>query len=166
VKVDGREEFAREVALKALDRAPRSRAQLAEIMAQKDVPAEVVGAVLDRFEAVGLVDDQALAGMLVRARHSERGLVGRALAEELRRKGIDDQAAAVAMAQISDEDAAAAAERVARKRLSSSRGLPRETRLRRVAAVLARKGFPADTAYATVRRLLDEEDRGEAAVDG
>ncbi|MDR2379636.1 MAG: recombination regulator RecX [Bifidobacteriaceae bacterium] len=157
MRVDAREEFAREIALRALDRAPRSRAQLAARLASKDVAPEVAEAVLDRLEEVGLVNDQALADMLVRTRHSERGLVGLALVRELTRKGIDDDAAAAAMAQVTPEDEAAAAEQVARKRLAVTRGLPRATRLRRVAGVLARKGYPPGMAYSTVRRLLEEE---------
>jgi regulatory protein len=116
--------------------------------------------VLDRFEEVGLVDDRALAEMLVRTRHSERGLVGPALAEELARKGIDRDTAAAAMAQVTDEDGAAAADRIARKRLAATADLPQEVRMRRVAGVLARKGHSSGVAYATVRRLLAEE--GEA----
>ncbi|MDR0626604.1 MAG: RecX family transcriptional regulator, partial [Bifidobacteriaceae bacterium] len=76
MRVDGREEFARELALKALDRAPRTRAQLAELMAKREVPPGLAAKVLDRFEEVGLINDQAFAEALVRTRHAERGLVG------------------------------------------------------------------------------------------
>jgi regulatory protein len=151
-------DFAREIALRALDRSPRSRAQLAEILAKKQVPAETAASVLDRFEAVGLIDDQALAEMLVRTRHAERGLVGQALTVELRRKGIDPETAAAAISQVTREDETAAAERWAAKKLGSTRNLPTETRLRRAASSLTRKGYPPGVALATVKRLLAEED--------
>ncbi|MDR2253276.1 MAG: recombination regulator RecX [Bifidobacteriaceae bacterium] len=163
MKVDGREEFAREVALKSLDRAPRSRAQLEATLAKRDVDPDVARAVLDSLERVGLVDDSALAAALVRARHSERGLVGQALKAELRRKGIDPDSATAALAQVTPEDEAASAERLARKRLAATAGLPRETRLRRVAAMLAGRGHPPGLAYATVCRLLAEEGQPAAA---
>ncbi|MDR2373059.1 MAG: recombination regulator RecX [Bifidobacteriaceae bacterium] len=155
--VDQREEFARSVALRALDAAPRSRAQLTELLSKKEVPDAVAAALLDRFEEVGLIDDAALAGALVRTRHAERGLVGQALSLELARKGIDPETAAAAMAQITAEDEAAAAERWARKKLAATSGLPPETRLRRAASALARKGHRPGLAFATVKRLLAEE---------
>jgi regulatory protein len=151
------EEMARSIALKALDRAARSRAQLEQLLSSRGIPPQVAAGVLDRFEAVGLVDDQALAQALVRARHGERGLAGRALMEELSRKGIDPATAAAAVAQVTPEDEAAAARRVARQRLRASAGLPRQTRLRRATAALVRKGHPPGAAYAAVQRLLAEE---------
>lgn len=157
MKVDQREEFARSVALKALDRSPRSRAQLAEILAKKEVSDQVAAKLLDRFEEVGLVDDRSLADLLVRTRHAERGLVGRALAAELQRKGIAPETAQAAMAQVTKEDELAAAERWARKKLSTTRGLAPDARLRRTASLLARKGHGPGVALATVKRLLAEE---------
>jgi regulatory protein len=157
VKVDQDEERARSVALRALDAAPRTRSQLEELLARKEVPPEAAARVLDRFEEVGLIDDQALAEALVRTRHAERGLVGQALAVELRRKGIDPAVAATAMAQLTREDEAAAAERWARKKLATTRSLPTEARLRRAAAQLARKGHAPGVALETVKRLLAEE---------
>src|SRR5690606_25077958 len=72
-------EVARTIALRLLSAAPRSRAQLAEKLAARDVPEDVAGALLDRYEEVGLLDDAAYADMLVRTRHAERGLARRAL---------------------------------------------------------------------------------------
>jgi regulatory protein len=164
VKLDQGEEFARSVALRALDAAPRSRAQLNTILAQKKVPAELITRVLDRFEEVGLVNDQALAETLVRTRHSERGLVGQALTLELRRKGIDPDTAAAAMAQVTREDEAGTAERLARKNLAVTHGLPVETRLRRAASQLARKGYAPGLALETVKRLLAEEEQDTEAA--
>ncbi|MDR2567054.1 MAG: recombination regulator RecX [Bifidobacteriaceae bacterium] len=157
MKVDHRAEFARSIALKALDRSPRSRAQLAELLTQKDVPDQIAAALLDRFEEVGLVDDRSLAEMLVRTRHAERGLVGRALAAELQRKGIDPETAQAAMAQVTREDELEAAECWARKKLSATRGLAPEARLRRTATLLTRKGHGPGVAFATAKRLLAEE---------
>jgi regulatory protein len=157
MKLDAGEEFARSVALKALDGAPRSRAQLAATLAKKGVPAEVADGLLDRFEAVGLIDDRALADMLVRTRHAERGLTGQPLALELRRKGIDPETAAAALSQITREDEASAAERWARKKLAATRNLPYEVRLRRAASGLARKGCAPALALTTVKRLLAED---------
>ena len=52
--------------------APRTRKQLAEKLADRDVPADVATAVLDRFEEVQLIDDAEFARMWVRSRSQTR----------------------------------------------------------------------------------------------
>ncbi|MCL1897278.1 MAG: recombination regulator RecX [Micrococcales bacterium] len=152
------EELARSIGLRLLTAAPRSRAQLEQAMAKRLVPPQVIDKVLDRFVEVGLVDDQAYAEMLVRTRHSERGLTGPALAAELRRRGIDDQVAASAMEQISAEGQTERAEALALKKLSSTRGLDYQVRLRRTVSLLTRKGYSSGQALEITRRLLDQEE--------
>jgi len=150
------EELARSIALRLLTAAPKSRAQLAQAMAKRLVPPEIAQKVLDRFEQVGLVDDQAYADMLVRTRHTQRGLTGPALAAELRQRGIGDHVAAQAMAQVSPDDQAARAETLALKKLASTAGLDYQVRLRRTVALLTRKGYPSGLALEVTRRLLDQ----------
>jgi regulatory protein len=126
-------------------------------MAKRDVPDDVIDAVLNRFEEVGLVNDAAFADMLVRTRYSERGLVGQALALELRRRGIDQATAAQAMSQVGPEDEANRARSLAAKKLVATRGLAAEMRLRRAVAQLARKGYSPGLAFEVVKKLLAEE---------
>ena len=149
--------LARSIGLRLLTGAPRSRAELAAAMARKEVPDDVATAVLDRFAAVGLVDDAEYAQMLVRSRHADRGLARGALRAELRRKGIDEELAAVALATLEPEQESATARRLASRRLATMSDLPREVSLRRVVAMLARKGYPQGLAFHIVRELLDGE---------
>jgi regulatory protein len=151
------EQVARSVALRLLTGAPRSRAQLAEAMAKRDVPEEVADRVLDRFTEVGLVDDAAYAEILVRSRHSERGLSRRALSLELRRRGVDDETAQQALAQVDDDDEEQAARALARKKLASTRGLDREVRLRRAYGALGRRGYGGSLVSRVVREELAAE---------
>ncbi|HEY0187140.1 MAG TPA: regulatory protein RecX [Cellulomonas sp.] len=151
------EHVARTVALRLLTSAPRSRAQLAEAMARRDVPEQVAERVLDRFTTVGLVDDTAYAEVLVRSRHAERGLSRRALAMELRRRGVDEATAAQALAQVDDADEEQAARALARRRLAGTRGLDRTTRVRRVHAALGRKGYGGELVSRVVREELAAE---------
>ncbi|WP_420111489.1 regulatory protein RecX [Pseudactinotalea sp.] len=155
------EEVARTVALNQLNHSARSRGQLAEAMARKDVPAHVADRVLDRFEEVGLIDDAEYAAMLVRTRQSERGLARRALAVELKRKGIEGEAAAQALDAVDPDEEEAAARRVVEKRLRSMTNLEPEVKKRRLAAMLARKGHPAGISY----RVIDEAMRAENAEE-
>ena len=119
--------------------------------------------VVDRLEAVGLVDDQAYADALVRSRFLGTGASGRALREVLVRKGLDSSTIERALAQIDrDDEAERAAQLVARKRRSLA-DVPRETAYRRLSSMLARKGYSPSVASAAVRDALDtwgDEDSG------
>ena len=151
---------AKAIALRQLTMAPRSRAQLRAAMDRRLVPPEVTEAVLDRLEQVGLVDDKAFAESWVRYRQRERGLARRALAHELRTKGVDDEIARVALDEVdADSERQAAQELVARK-LASTRRLDRDTRVRRLAGMLARKGYSSGLALSVVRQALAAEGDG------
>jgi regulatory protein len=147
------EAVARAIALRLLTGAPRSRSQLAEAMARKDVPDEVADRVLDRFTEVGLVDDDAYARMLVRTRHAERGLSRRALAVELSRRGIDAETASGALDEVDADDEEKAARALVRRKLAATAGLAPDVRARRTYAALGRKGYPPGL----VARLVREE---------
>ncbi len=156
------EQVARAIMLRMLTGAPRSRAQLAEALAKRDVPDDVAVRVLDRFTEVGLIDDAEYADMLVRSRHAERGLSRRALAVELRRRGVDDATAAEALAQVGDEDEVDAARRLVERRLAATRGLDRQTRTRRALAALGRRGYPPGLVAGLVREALAREGMPDA----
>jgi regulatory protein len=152
------ESVARAIALRLLTSSPRSRAQLAEAMARKDVPEQVAERVLDRFTEVGLIDDAEYARMVVRTRHAERGLSRRAIAVELRRRGIDDELAGDALAQVDADDEEAAARTLVRRKLASTSTLDAQTRSRRTFAALARRGYPPGLVARLVREELAAQD--------
>lgn len=158
--------MVRTLVLTALTAAPRSRAQLETKLAAKGAPPEVVATVLDRFEQVGLVDDAEFARTLVRSRQASRGLAGRALRQELRHSGVDDETAAEALADIDPADELARAQALVAKRLPSTRGLPTPKRISRLAGMLARKGYPSGLAMQVVQgALAAEQDVGDEAFD-
>lgn len=160
------EDVARAILLRQLAAAPRSRAQLAEKLAARNVPDDLAERLLDRFEEVGLVDDAAYAEMLVRTRHQERGLARRALAHELRRKGVDPEVAEQALEQIDDDTELAAARELARRRARATRGLDPVKRRRRLAGMLARKGYsPGVTMRAVAEALAADGDEELPDVD-
>ncbi|MFE2285124.1 recombination regulator RecX [Streptomyces sp. NPDC059443] len=155
------EEQARAICLRLLTGMPRTRRQLADALAKRDIPEEVSEQVLSRFEEVGLIDDAAFAGAWVESRHRGRGLARRALAQELRTKGVDPTLVQEALEQLdSDQEEETARELVERK-LRSTRGLERDKRLRRLAGMLARKGYPEGMALRVVRRALEAEGTDE-----
>ena len=144
---------AKSIVLDLLARQARSRAELRQRLARKHVPDEVAEVVLDRFEQVGLIDDRAFAESWVRQRQAGRGLAPQALRRELRGKGVDDQIAAEALAQIDPATEESAARDLVRRKLRSMRGLDDLTATRRLAGMLARRGYGADL----VRRVVTAE---------
>src|SRR5258705_1070730 len=85
--VDPRE-AAREICLRQLAARPRTRAELATAMRKRGVEDDIAAEILDRYDEVGIIDDAAFARAWVTSRHHGRGLSRRALAGELRRKGV------------------------------------------------------------------------------
>jgi regulatory protein len=150
------EDVARAIVLKQLAMAPRSRQQLAEKLRQRGCPPEVSTRVLDRMEAVGLVDDEAYAQMVVRSKQATRGLAKRALVHELRDKGVDDATIDDALGSIDAESERALAEQVAQKTLRRLAGLDPQVQARRLAGVLGRKGYPPSVVYAVVRDAIND----------
>ena len=146
--------MARTILLDALTGQARSRKELREKLARKDVPDELAERLLDRFSEVGLVDDAAFARSWVESRQRSRGLARRALAQELRRKGVDDETARSALDDVDPEQEEQAARMLVRKKLRSLRGVDHATATRRLAGLLARKGYPAGLAFAVVRDEL------------
>jgi len=149
------ESFARTILLRRLEDQPRSRAELAEALAKKNVPAETAVELLDRFEEIGLINDADFARQWVQSRQRTRGLAPRVLALELRRKGIDDEIISEVLGELDPADARAAAHRLVQKKLRSMASLDDTTRIRRLTSMLARKGYAPQLAFDVVRAELE-----------
>ena len=151
--------MARAIVLRQLTASPKSRLQLARKLAERHVPDDVADAVLDRFEEVKLVDDADFAEMWVRSRSQSRKLARGALRRELAEKGIGPETAAAALEQLSDEDEESAARGLVQRKLRSVAGLEdraeRDKVTRRLASMLARKGYQPSQAFRIVGEVLD-----------
>ncbi|MER6070897.1 recombination regulator RecX [Streptomyces sp. NPDC001817] len=150
-------ERARAICLRLLTGTPRTRKQLADALRKREIPEDVAEEVLSRFEEVGLIDDSAFADAWVESRHHGRGLARRALAQELRTKGVDSALIDEAVSQLDSEQEEATARELVDRKLRATRGLDRDKRLRRLAGMLARKGYPEGMALRVVRQALEEE---------
>jgi len=148
---------ARQICLNQLEFAPRTRSELAATLRKKGVEDDVADQVLRRFHEVGMIDDALFAQMWVGSRQRSKGLASRALQQELRRKGVDDEAIAGAIATIEPDVELATARALVDRKLLSTRGLAPQARIRRLAGMLARKGYPAGTAFRVVREALGAE---------
>ncbi len=146
---------AHAIALRVLALRPHSRAELERKLARRGCDPQVAAEVLDRLTEVGLVDDAAYAHMLVQSRRRTNGLSGAALRRELREKGVDDELASTAIGSLDDETERARAEELVAKKLRTMGGLDPQVQARRLAAMLACKGYPAGVAYAVVRDAVN-----------
>jgi len=149
------ENVARQILLRRLTDQPRSRAELAESLAKKNVPDDIARRMLDRFEELGLVNDEEFARMWVQSRQRTRGLAPRVLSLELKRKGVDDEVIREVLADVDPESEREAAHQLVRKKLRSMAGLDDTTRIRRLTGMLARKGYAPQVAFDVVRAELD-----------
>ncbi|NES28360.1 RecX family transcriptional regulator [Micromonospora terminaliae] len=146
-------ELAREICLRQLAVRPRTRAELAGALAKRGISEEVADQVLDRYDEVGIVDDAAFARAWVSSRHTGRGLARRALANELRQRGVDGEVAGAALDEIDEETEAETARVLVERKLRSTRGEP-DAVFRRLVGMLARKGYPAGVAIRAVKDAL------------
>jgi regulatory protein len=158
-------ERARTICLRLLTGTPRTRKQLADALAKRDIPEDVAETVLSRFEDVGLIDDAAFADAWVESRHHGRGLARRALARELRTKGVDPALIDEAVGQLGPEQEEVTARELVARKLRATHGLERDRRLRRLASMLARKGYPEGMAMRVVKQALEEEGESTEGLD-
>lgn len=159
------EAVARKILLDQLTGQARSRKELSDKLASRNVPDEIATALLDRFEEVGLVDDEAFARSWIASRQPGKGLARRALAQELRRKGIDDEVARDALDEVDPADEEAAARALVRKKLRTLSRVDDTTATRRLVGLLARKGYSSGVAFAVVRDELAAAERSTADLE-
>jgi regulatory protein len=146
-------ERAREVALRLLTHAPRSAASLKEGLLSRGIEEDLAEQVVTRYREVGLIDDAALAAMIAKTRHRERGYARRAISVELRRKGFEAADIASALEQIGDDDERAMAEVFASRRWGAMLNLAPEVRARRLMGAICRRGYSPGLAATLVRNL-------------
>ncbi|GIG86739.1 regulatory protein RecX [Plantactinospora endophytica] len=154
-------EQAREICLRQLAVRPRTRAELATALTRRGISEEVAAQVLDRYDEVGIIDDAAFARAWVSSRHQGRGLARRALANELRQRGVDADVATEALGELDESTEAETARSLVDRKLRTATGSP-EAVFRRLVGMLARKGYPPGVAIRAVKDALAERD-AEAA---
>ena len=149
--------FARDIVVRKLSERAHSRSDLAQALLKKQVPEGVVEATLAKFEAAGLIDDEEFARSWVQSRQRSKSLSSRALADELRRKGVDDEISKEVLGELDPEVEVAAAHRLVQTKLRSMSRFDDTTKIRRLTGMLARKGYSPRVAFEVVRQELGAE---------
>ena len=150
---------AQAIVYRQLTASAKSRLQLARKLAERNIPEDVAEAVLDRFQEVRLIDDAEFADMWVRSRSQSRKLAKGALRRELAEKGIDQDTATAALEQLSDADEEDAARSLVERKIRPGTDLAdraeRDKAVRRLASMLARKGYQPSQAFRIVNEVLE-----------
>jgi regulatory protein len=144
---------ARDICLRQLAVRPRTRAELATALRKGGISDDVAASVLDRYGEVGMIDDAAFARAWVSSRHQGRGLARRALATELRQRGVATETVGEALAELDGDTEAATARTLVERKLRTATGAP-EAIFRRLVGMLARKGYPPGVAIRVVKDAL------------
>ncbi|MDT5198362.1 MAG: regulatory protein, partial [Mycobacterium sp.] len=129
-------------------------------LTKRGYPEDVSARVLDRLAEVGLVDDEDFAEQWVRSRHVNAGKGKRALASELRTKGIDDEVIAAVLADIDADAERVRAEQLVADKLRRERltdGTDDVKVARRLVSMLARRGYNQSMAFDVVKVALASE---------
>jgi regulatory protein len=154
-----REEQARNLCLRLLTARARTRAELEGQLSKRGYPDDVSSRVLDRLAEVGLVDDVDFAEQWVQSRRVNAGKGKRALAAELRTKGVDNDVITAVLADIDADAERQRAEELVRDKL-------RREKLddgddvkvtRRLVGMLARRGYSQTMAFDVVKGELASE---------
>lgn len=147
----GTEAQAKDACLRLLTDRARSRSELETKLSGRGFEPEIITKVLDRLQEIGLIDDADFANQWVHSRHTYSGKGKRALAVELRLKGIDQDTASEALSQIDPEDERERAAELVRRKLKNKPVDDRDKVTRRLVSMLARKGYSAGMSYEVVK---------------
>ena len=151
------EEGAVRSALRSLERRAHGARELAGKLERKGHGKVAVGAAVERLGRLGLLNDLDFARAYITAR-SARGRGPERLRRDLADLGVAPEVArqALAESQVGLEDPLAQPLELARKRVAQMKHLPTDTRRRRLAAFLARRGFHGSEVRGVMESVLRE----------
>jgi regulatory protein len=168
---------ARDQCIRLLAVRPRTRSELEAALVKRGYDEDVISEILDRYSDVGIIDDEAFAKAWVTSRHHSKGLAKRALAGELRRKGVSDDDMGVALDELDGDAEVETARALVERRLRVERRRPagagdRDAQrkaeaalIRKLVGMLARKGYSSGLAYRVVKEAMADDGGGGGLLD-
>ena len=153
LQTDDARERAYRQALLFLSYRARSTSEIRQNLRKHEIPADIIDQTIERLQAERLADDDQFAKAWVENRSTFRPRSRRALAVELRQKGIPDEAVNTALTGV-DEEALAYEAAVKRARRFESLDW-NEFRVK-LSEFLARRGFSYSVVAPVVSRVWNE----------
>jgi len=146
-------ERAYQQAMLFLSYRARSEKEIRQNLLKHEIPEEVVENTLERLRKAGLANDNDFARAWVENRNTFRPRSKKALAIELRQKGLDDEAI---QASLSDVDEEALAYETGLKRATRLKALERSEFRKKLSEFLVRRGFSYSVVAPVVSRIWNE----------
>ncbi len=143
-------EVAYQKAMRFLGYRARSVAEVRENLQKHEIPEAVIEEVLKRLQEANLLNDQEFAQAWVENRNTFRPRSRRALAMELRHKGLDDEVVQEALDKNVDENTLAL--EAARKYLRKVQKLEWPEFRQKLGSFLGRRGF----SYGVIAPVLQQ----------
>ena len=147
-------EVAYQKAMLFLGYRARSVNEVRENLRKHEIPEAVIDEVLGRLQEANLLNDREFAQAWVENRSTFRPRSRRALALELRRKGLDDDVVRDTLDAQVDENALAL--QAARKYLRKLEKLEWQEFRQKLGSFLGRRGVSYDVVAPVVRQIWDE----------
>jgi regulatory protein len=143
-------------AARYLTRRARSEAEVRSHLSEKGFDGDEVDACARRLHELQLIDDAQFARAWVAERSGRRGLAGEALLAELVGKGVARETAEAAIAEAGLDELGRAVELV-HQHVRRVHHLPVRDQIRRLLAVLGRRGYSQEVSFAAVKRVFPPE---------
>jgi len=150
-------------ALLFLGYRPRSTQEVRVNLEKHEIPEAVIISTLERLQENGLLNDQDFARAWVENRNSFRPRSRRALAIELRRKGLDDEIVQDVLDENVNEDVLAL--EAARKHLRRVEGLEWQEFRQKLGGFLGRRGFSYAVIAPVLRQIWAELHPGDGQTN-
>ncbi len=162
LKLEDQQEMAYQKALNLLSYRLQSKTEMAQKLSRNNIPEEVIEKTIERLQLNGLMNDDQFAKSWVENRTEMRPRGRRALAYELRRRGIDTETIDSALAEIDEEELAYQA---AARRAPRIQNLEwNEFRLK-LTRFLNQRGFSYETSSRVVTKCWQEIHQTENLED-
>ena len=155
-------EVAYQKALNLLDYRPRTAQEIRQKLQKHEISADNIDYVLERLARSGLLNDQQFAQSWVDNRSEMRPRGRRALAYELRQRGVDQQTIEKTLENVDEEPLAYQA---AVKRLPRLRGLEWQDFRTKLYRYLAQRGFNYEVCAPVIARLWQEQNDNQSPSD-
>lgn len=140
--------------LRLLNQRDRTMAEMRQYLKRHEVTEPVIDDVIGRLERANLIDDKRFAQNWIENRSEFRPRSRRALAFELRTRGIAPDAIEDALEQTDEEGMAY---RAAKKQSTKYRNLDWPEYRQKMIAFLGRRGFSYGTSAPVVQRIWQEK---------
>jgi regulatory protein len=156
---DDAREVAHQQALRLIERRERTESEIRRNLAKHEVPETTIDEVLTRLKAGGLVNDDRFANMWIENQRRFRPRSRKALAFEMRQRGVESEAIEQALEKISIEDEEEMAEKAARAYVRKNghrlRNQEWQSFRTKLGSYLTRRGFPYSICGPIIQQAWD-----------